>query len=92
MTLTITPAQFASLKAQLAQAPGVILDPLTPTAGTLSNSDVELSYSYDGSAVLTVEVIARHSLMAKISPEQMIDEQIETLIQSNLQPSQGDPA
>ena len=76
MTLTLTPGQFAFLKASLSTAPGVTLTMVSPLAGTMTNSDVTLGFSYDGAEKLETDVTARHSLEAKLAPQATIDARI----------------
>lgn len=80
MTFNLTPQQFAALGNKLGSTPGVQLRPANLLSGSISTSDVTLAYSYDGSAVLSVDVTAKHSLKAKLASDAQIQERIAALL------------
>jgi len=72
----MTPTQFSNLEASLQAAPGVKLVLTTPDQGTLTTPDVTLAAFYDGTAVLTLTVTAKHSLAADVAPEHVLEAHI----------------
>ena len=76
MQFSVTPVQFATLKDDLTKAAGITLKLSDPNNGTLTTSDVTLACSYDGSSLLTSDVTAKHSFLAKFAPETAIEERI----------------
>ena len=78
MTLPLTPAQFAALKAAIEVDSSVTLAAQAGNvnAGTLTTPDAVLAYTYDGQGILTVVVTKRRSLAAKLAPEAMIEKHI----------------
>lgn len=62
MHFPLTPPQFELLKTELEARPDVTLTLSAPDAGQLENELVTLSFSYDGSSSLQVDVVARHGL------------------------------
>lgn len=76
MQIMLTPAQFSALEEKLSVQQGVKVEPTSETAGTVTTSDVTLSYLYDGTASLDVEVTAKRSFKAKLASESMIEGKI----------------
>ena len=62
MHFTLTPAQFELLKTELEARTDVALTLSAPGAGELKSDLVTLSFSYDGSSSLQVDVVAKHGL------------------------------
>jgi hypothetical protein len=87
MTFTITPAQFAALKKSLALQHGVAVT-VSPdgNSGTVSNSDLKLSYALSGST-LTVSVVQKFSFKAKIAPQSAIEARVAELINPFITPA-----
>lgn len=81
MQLNITPTQFSTLQEKLSADHDVTISETTDVTGTLTTHDVTLSYSYDGTSVLDIEVTAKHSFEAKVAPESVIDGKITDLFQ-----------
>jgi hypothetical protein len=74
MVIELTPQAFQQKLAALhAMTPNIVENGKT---GMLSNSDVTLSYSYDGVGALTVTVLQKHSLKAKLATEGLIEKTI----------------
>lgn len=84
MTYTLTPEQYATLQSKLTAQPHVTVSPAGPNAGTIVTSDVTLSYSYDGTATLTIAVDATHSFLARHASESILDGHIRSLIAENV--------
>jgi hypothetical protein len=76
MNFPCTPSQFAALETAIRADSAVRLELATPTSGMLTTNDVSLDFSYDGAALLTASVTAKHSLAAKLAPESVIEERI----------------
>ncbi|HEY0797431.1 MAG TPA: hypothetical protein VGD64_16780 [Acidisarcina sp.] len=74
MVINLAPSEFQrKLDALRAKSKTLVANGNT---GMLSNSDVTLSYSYDGVAALTVTVLQRHSFKAKLATEGLIEKSI----------------
>lgn len=56
MTIPLTPAQFAALKAKLLGAPDVTVTQTGADSGNVITDSIEFSYAYDGTD-LTITVI-----------------------------------
>ena len=83
MTFPVTPPQFFNLTKNLCNVPGVQVRMSNLLSGSISNSDVTLSYAYDGMAVLTVDVTAKHSFKAKLASDSEIQQKIQALLTAN---------
>jgi hypothetical protein len=79
MKIAVTPAQFTTLQAKLQSESGVTVTPITPMTGAITTSDVTLSYAYDGTDSVDVEVTAKHSFKAKLASESQIESRINAL-------------
>lgn len=77
MVINLTPQAFQQkLDALRAKSPTLIAN---GNSGMLSNSDVTLGYSYDGVGALTVTVLQKHSLKAKLATEGLIEKNINAI-------------
>lgn len=76
MILSLTWEQFAKLQSALSQAPGVKLEITSASEGVLTTSDVELGLSYNGSSELTVTVLKKLSIKAKMATESIIESKV----------------
>lgn len=88
MTISITPAQYTTLSLKLENTPGVTVHPLGPNGGTITTSDVTLSYAYDpnkGNA--DVVVTAKHSFLARHASDDTIDQHITAEFNKWMQPA-----
>lgn len=74
MVIDLSPQAFhEKLDALHARSPMLIDNGNT---GMLANSDVTLGYSYDGVGALTITVLQKHSLKAKLATEGLIEKSI----------------
>jgi len=80
MQINLLPGQFLALEEKLSVQQGIIITETGTNSGTIANSDVTLSYVYDGDSVLDVEIIAKHSWKAKIANDNQINQHIRDLI------------
>lgn len=86
MQIAVTPTQFSAIEEKLSVTQGLKLTQGATDSGTLLTPDVTLSYSYDGVGVLSVEVIAKHSVLARFASEATIEEHINSIFAKSLAP------
>lgn len=85
MTFVLTPAQYATLKTKLLGQKDVTVKPAGDLSGLIITPDVTLSYSYDGTKSLAMQVTEKHSFRARhIATAAMIESKIKDLIMENL--------
>lgn len=86
MHIALTPAQFSAIEEKLGVTQGITLTQSAPDSGTLLTHDVTLGYSYDGAGILNIEIIAKHSLLAKMATEATIEDHINQIFSQSLAP------
>lgn len=84
MKIAVTPAEYAELTVKLVSTKGVIFVPAGPNGGTITTSDVTLSYLYDGTGEVDVEVTEKHSFLARHAPESVIESHITQIFAESL--------
>lgn len=79
MQIVITPPQFIALEGKLSSEPDVTLKIESPTTGTITNPDVTLGYKYDGRTFCAIDILERHSFVARVATELIIENRIRAL-------------
>lgn len=92
MQISVTPTQFSTLEEKLSVQHGVTVSPTSDMAGTVTTPDVTISYVYDGTANMDVEVPERHSFLARHASESTVEGHVRDFLAKAIQPPSSPPS
>jgi len=78
--IPMTLMQYVAARKALSSASGVGHSPTSTTEGTVTSSQLDFRYSYDGGAMLTLSDLQRHSFKAKLASDAQIKSHIMELL------------
>jgi hypothetical protein len=81
LQIPMTPQQYVAARAALSSASSVSQNTvLSTTTGSVKSNQIDFTYSYDGGSMLTLTILARHGLEAKLASDDQIKSHIMKLL------------